>query len=65
MLQDKRQRIFADLVGLQDKGMNTLESRRQIADRYGIEPQELIEIEEEGIEQEWPPLNSSESLSTW
>jgi hypothetical protein len=59
----ERQKIFADLVKLQDKGIKANDSRRQIAENYRINQQQLIEIEEEGIEEEWPPLTCSQPLS--
>jgi hypothetical protein len=58
----ERQKIFADLVKLQDLGLKASESRRQIVEHYRINSQQLIEIEEEGIEEEWPPLRRSQPI---
>jgi hypothetical protein len=59
---ERRQRIFQALVKLQDNGQTVLRSRAQIAARFQVTYSQIRQIEDEGIEQEWPPLaHSSET----
>ncbi len=52
----RRQEIFRALVEAQDQGMSVPQSKKVIAERFGISEAQLLEIEEEGVDQEWPPL---------
>jgi hypothetical protein len=52
----ERQAIFLALVEAQDGKMGVVQSRKEIAERFGISDRQLKRIEEEGIEGEWPPL---------
>ena len=55
-LQQRRE-IFSALVTAQDQGTLTVpESRKQIIDQFEISDPQLRQIEEEGLENEWPPL---------
>jgi hypothetical protein len=51
-----RQKIFLELVRLQDKGAGVEDSRSHIAAEYGIDVDAVCEIEGEGVAQNWPPL---------
>jgi hypothetical protein len=50
----ERQEVFRALVELQDRGVGVVQSRKVIARRFGLEPYLLAEIEEEGLEEDWP-----------
>jgi hypothetical protein len=51
-----RKEIFSALVEAQDQEMPVVESRREIARRFGISDEELRAIEREGLDNDWPPL---------
>jgi hypothetical protein len=56
-LQQRRE-IFSALVTAQDQGTMTVpESRKQIIEQFEITDPQLRQIEEEGLDKEWPPLN--------
>ena len=58
-LQQRRE-IFKELVHTQDMGLMTVpQSREHITKQYDITNDQLRQIEEEGLEKEWPPLNES------
>jgi hypothetical protein len=52
----RRKEIFQALVEAQDDGASVAESRKLIAQRYNVSEPELRKIEQEGIDQQWPPL---------
>ncbi|HXG10498.1 MAG TPA: hypothetical protein VNK04_12115 [Gemmataceae bacterium] len=52
----RRKEIFLALVEAQDQRMSVSQSREFISQRYGISERQIREIEEEGLEQQWPPL---------
>ncbi len=60
-----RREIFAVLVTTQDEGtMSVAESREQVSKKFEITDAQLRQIEEEGLDKEWPPLNEAvESLN--
>jgi hypothetical protein len=51
-----RQEIFLALVTAQDQGMSVSDSRRSIAKRFGITEKDMLAIEREGMDNNWPPL---------
>jgi hypothetical protein len=54
----ERQLVFQALVRALDSGsMSVPQSRRLIARRYGLTAYEVWEIEEQGPEEDWPPLD--------
>ncbi|MFO0808077.1 MAG: hypothetical protein U0746_05600 [Gemmataceae bacterium] len=56
-LQQRRE-IFSSLVAAQDQGtMSVSDSRKHIIDSFKISDVQLRQIEEEGLDKEWPPLN--------
>jgi hypothetical protein len=56
----RRQEIFQALVSLQDRREMTVpESVRHIALKYQIGVSRVWQIEEEGIEEQWPPLGET------
>ncbi|QEL19267.1 hypothetical protein [Limnoglobus roseus] len=54
--RELRQRIFASLVAAQDAGASVAESRQHVAERFGVIPERVREVEVEGVEKQWPPL---------
>jgi hypothetical protein len=54
--EERRKEIFAALVGAQDRGVPVAQSRREVADRFGVTPDQVAEIERDGMDNEWPPL---------
>jgi hypothetical protein len=58
-LQQRRE-IFHALVSTQDLGlMSVPESRAYVAKQHDITDAQLRQIEDEGLEKEWPPLNEA------
>jgi hypothetical protein len=58
-LQQKKE-IFHNLVDTQDTGLWTVaQSREKVARDFEITDAQLRQIEEEGLEKEWPPLNEA------
>jgi hypothetical protein len=56
----QRKEIFAALVAAQDLGtMTVTESKQSTMRQFKISDIQLRQIEEEGIEKEWPPLNQA------
>ena len=51
-----RKEIFLALVTAQDEGMSVEQSRREIGQRFGITEAEVVRIEREGLDNQWPPL---------
>jgi hypothetical protein len=54
--EDRRREIFRALVEAQDQAVGVAQSRKLIAERFGVSEQEVRDIEREGLEGEWPPL---------
>ena len=52
----RRQEIFLALVEAQDAGASVEESRKLIAGRFGVTTEQIRRIEQEGLENGWPPL---------
>ena len=52
----RRREIFLALVEAQDQAMSVPESRKAVAERFGVSEDEVREIEQEGLDNEWPPL---------
>ncbi len=55
----QRKEIFAALVTAQDDRMGVTESKQHVINTFKISDVQLRQIEEEGIEKEWPPLNAA------
>ena len=54
--QSRRMEIFRALVDAQDHQISVLQSRAIIAKRFGVDTRQLKRIEQEGIDNGWPPL---------
>jgi hypothetical protein len=56
----QRQEIFHALVATQDLGLMTVpQSVQHVIKQFEITEAQLKQIEEEGIDKEWPPLNEA------
>lgn len=56
----ERREIFHTLVTTQDGGtLSVAESREHVARQFKITDAQLRQIEEEGLEKEWPPLDEA------
>lgn len=53
-----RKQIFAALVDVQDHGLPVARSRQVIAERFGIREDQVRQVEEEGLDNDWPPFDS-------
>jgi hypothetical protein len=56
LTEDLRKEIFLALVDAQDHEMTVSQSRKLICERFGVTDQQIRDIEEEGLERQWPPL---------
>jgi hypothetical protein len=52
----RRKEIFLALVEAQDRAMTVADSRRFICECYNVSEDLLREIEQEGLDRQWPPL---------
>jgi hypothetical protein len=57
LTMEQRKEIFHELVATQDAEHNVRKSYDVITERYAITPAQLRQIEDEGVDKEWPPLN--------
>ena len=55
----QRQEIFHELVLTQDAVMNVPRSRQIMTEKHDISEQQLKAIEDEGLDNEWPPLSEA------
>jgi hypothetical protein len=56
----QRKDIFRDLVITQDQGtLSVRQSAEHVAKQHNITASQLRQIEEEGLEKEWPPLDEA------
>jgi DNA-directed RNA polymerase sigma subunit (sigma70/sigma32) len=53
---DQRRAIFRTLLDAQDAGASVRESRAAVAGQFGVSEEQVKQIEQEGVENEWPPL---------
>jgi hypothetical protein len=59
LTQEQKQEIFHVLVTTQDVITNVPKSRQMVTERFEITEKQLREIEDEGIDNEWPPLSEA------
>lgn len=60
LTMQQRREIFHTLVTTQDMGlMSVAQSREHVTKQFEITDAQLRQIEEEGLEKEWPPLNEA------
>ena len=55
--ESRRKEIFLALVEAQDQEMTVAQSRKLIAERFGVEESQIRDIEREGLDNQWPPLS--------
>ena len=55
--EDLRKTIFLALVDAQDQKIAVAESRRLMTERFNITESEVRQIEREGMDHQWPPLD--------
>jgi len=53
---ERRKEIFAAVIDVQDRGTDPVESRVKVARKFRVSVADVQKIEEEGLNQEWPPL---------
>jgi hypothetical protein len=53
---ERRKEIFLALVEAQDQPMSVVQSRKLVGERFDLDDRQMRQIEEEGLEKEWPPL---------
>jgi hypothetical protein len=56
--EPRRKEIFLALVDAQDHEMSVTQSRKLIAERFGVTEDQVRHIEREGLDNDWPPLNT-------
>jgi hypothetical protein len=56
MNETRRRAIFAALVAAQDRGLTVADSRKLVADQFGVTPGQVKSVELEGERKQWPPL---------
>jgi hypothetical protein len=54
--EERRRFIFAALVAAQDEGQGVATSRESVAERYELSAEQVLAIEREGLQNQWPPL---------
>jgi hypothetical protein len=54
--ESRRKEVFLALVTAQDGDMPVAQSRKEIAQRFGITEAKVVRIEREGLDNNWPPL---------
>jgi hypothetical protein len=53
---EERMEAFLALVETQDGEMTVAQSRKAVAERFGVTEQQVRQIEREGLDDKWPPL---------
>jgi hypothetical protein len=54
---EEKKEIFSHLVATQDAVANVRKSYEMVTEQYSISEEQLKAIEDEGVENEWPPLS--------
>ena len=54
---EEKKEIFSNLVATQDAIANVRKSYEMVTEQYSISEEQLRAIEDEGVENEWPPLS--------
>lgn len=55
--EDLRKEAFATLVRVQDDGVSVKESRAAVAGRFALTAEQVEQVEREGLDKKWPPLD--------
>jgi hypothetical protein len=56
LTEPRRKEIFLALVDAQDHEMTVAQSRKLMAERFGLDESQVRDIEREGLDNQWPPL---------
>ena len=56
LTQEQRMELFRALVEAQDVAMTVAQSRRAVAERFGVSEAQVRAVEREGLDGNWPPL---------
>jgi hypothetical protein len=59
LTENRRKEIFLALVDAQDHEIDVADSRRLMVQRFGVSESQVLQIEREGMENQWPPLEFS------
>ena len=54
--ESRRKEIFLALVEAQDRQVSVAQSRRLVARQFGVSERQIRDIEQEGLDEQWPPL---------
>jgi hypothetical protein len=54
--ESRRKEIFQALVEAQDRRVGVSQSRRLVAQQFGVSESQVRDIEQEGLDGQWPPL---------
>ena len=54
--ESQRKEVFQALVEARDRALTVSASRKEVAVRFGLSEPRVRQIEEEGLDKEWPPL---------
>ena len=54
----ERMEVFRVLVSAQDSAMSVAESRQMVCRQFELSDQQVRQIEREGINASWPPLEA-------
>jgi hypothetical protein len=54
--ESRRKELFRLLVVAQDYAMSVAEAREVACDLFGLVETQVVQIEHEGLESDWPPL---------
>jgi hypothetical protein len=54
--EERRREIFLALVEAQDDEMGVAQSRKAVAERFHVSENQVRQIEREGVDNDWPPL---------
>jgi hypothetical protein len=54
--EPRRKEIFLALVEAQDRKMSPAASRKLVAGCFGVSEDQVRQIEQEGLDNDWPPL---------
>ena len=57
LTESRRREVFAALIEAQDHEMPVAQSKKAVAERYGITEAQVRQIEREGLDNQWPPLD--------
>ena len=54
--EPRRKELFHLLVVAQDYAMSVGEARKMVCDLYGLMEAQVVQIEQQGLDCNWPPL---------